>query len=691
MAAAVHAPPMGVMGQHPHAMQQQYDYQNGYSVMEDSDDGHPQDVMDEDMEAYYRRHEYEQHFHQQQMLAQQNGMQYHHEDADPDLDDGDMYDSDSSDESILPDENIDFGLIYALHTFLATVEGQASVVKGDSLLLLDDANSYWWLVRVLKTEDVGYIPAENVETPYERLARLNKHRNVDISAPTDREKADAEAKEQKRRADGKLKSLIGWPRRGSTLPGAVDPYDDDPETREGRRIQFGPLTFVDHPGVTWSSDEEDSDDDDVHDGDVEDDDHDVNMDHHIDEQLGYDPEPDDGIEWAQDAVEAMRNADGTSTSIEMRNSDMAPEAHTHPLNHGERTGHGELGTEVAAGVGVATAVGAAGLLAVGSSAGAPSGGPQPSPDLAESVPGAFPPAPERSPSPSSSPVHGLAARALPTPPPHRAPPISPANEASPEPPIREMTPVTPPATTSSSVPTVMTPASSDFHGEEVTSRHQPSASVASAVSAFSTTSGETLNQTPLRSSVQSEASSYSTPTTVGILAAGVGAATVAGVAAGAAAHSASTPMPQPPVSPTGTTPASPASAGPPVGFVPPTPELQRTSELQRAPLTRAQDHVPTPKARGPVAPLWYSDAFDISRLSTLVRARATDIKRNTPVPRPRKQTEPADTVQRVLYGNRPDVEHMPPDLRAPYVHLQAKMDAFDREIDDLLGSLVAAY
>lgn len=28
---------------------------------------------------------------------------------------------------------------------------------------------------------MGYIPAENIETPFERLARLNKHRNVDVS------------------------------------------------------------------------------------------------------------------------------------------------------------------------------------------------------------------------------------------------------------------------------------------------------------------------------------------------------------------------------------------------------------------------------------------------------------------------------------------------------------------------------
>lgn len=98
----------------------------------------------------------------------------------PDEDGGDQFSDELSSSSSVPDEDIDFEHVYALHTFLATVEGQASVSKGDSLTLLDDANSYWWLVRVLKTTLVGYIPAENIETPYERLARLNKHRNVDV-------------------------------------------------------------------------------------------------------------------------------------------------------------------------------------------------------------------------------------------------------------------------------------------------------------------------------------------------------------------------------------------------------------------------------------------------------------------------------------------------------------------------------
>ncbi|KAG0218101.1 hypothetical protein BGX31_011694 [Mortierella sp. GBA43] len=84
----------------------------------------------------------------------------------------------------LTEEDIDFNLVYAFHTFVATQEGQASVVRNDSLVLLEDTNVYWWLVRVLKTGVIGYIPAENIETPFERLARLNTYRNVATTAPS---------------------------------------------------------------------------------------------------------------------------------------------------------------------------------------------------------------------------------------------------------------------------------------------------------------------------------------------------------------------------------------------------------------------------------------------------------------------------------------------------------------------------
>ncbi|KAK2734938.1 hypothetical protein FQN55_002335 [Onygenales sp. PD_40] len=100
--------------------------------------------------------------------------------SDDQLDD-DMMDKISSSPSI-DDEDIDFEFVYALHTFVATVEGQANATKGDTMVLLDDSNSYWWLVRVVKDQSIGYLPAEHIETPTERLARLNKHRNIDLSA-----------------------------------------------------------------------------------------------------------------------------------------------------------------------------------------------------------------------------------------------------------------------------------------------------------------------------------------------------------------------------------------------------------------------------------------------------------------------------------------------------------------------------
>ena len=52
-----------------------------------------------------------------------------------------MDDDDGSSSLSIPNESIDFDLVYALHSFAATVEGQANVVKGDSLFLMDDSNS----------------------------------------------------------------------------------------------------------------------------------------------------------------------------------------------------------------------------------------------------------------------------------------------------------------------------------------------------------------------------------------------------------------------------------------------------------------------------------------------------------------------------------------------------------------------
>lgn len=103
---------------------------------------------------------------EEQLMWQSEHHMHHDMDDDDDSEEDELIIEDASSMSSspsIPDENINFDLVYALHTFVATVEGQASVVKGDALILMEDTNIYWWLVEVLKTREVGYIPAENIE------------------------------------------------------------------------------------------------------------------------------------------------------------------------------------------------------------------------------------------------------------------------------------------------------------------------------------------------------------------------------------------------------------------------------------------------------------------------------------------------------------------------------------------------
>ncbi|KAF9629394.1 hypothetical protein BFW01_g10597 [Lasiodiplodia theobromae] len=146
-----------------------------------------------------------------------------------DMDD-DMLDKISSSPSI-DDEDIDFEFVYALHTFVATVEGQANATKGDTMVLLDDSNSYWWLVRIVKDSSIGYLPAEHIETPTERLARLNKHRNIDLSA-----------------------AMLG-----DSAEKSKNPLKKAMRRRNAKTVQFTAPTYVEASDYDYSSDEEDDD------------------------------------------------------------------------------------------------------------------------------------------------------------------------------------------------------------------------------------------------------------------------------------------------------------------------------------------------------------------------------------------------------------------------------------------------
>ncbi|KAJ5188847.1 hypothetical protein N7491_005168 [Penicillium cf. griseofulvum] len=162
----------------------------------------------------------------------EDGNHYGHEDSDlADGESDDMMDDDMDKISSSPsidDEDIDFEFVYALHNFVATVDGQANAAKGDTMVLLDDSNSYWWLVRVVKDGSIGYLPAEHIETPTERLARLNKHRNVDLSA-----------------------TMLGDNNEKSK-----NPLKKAMRRRNAKTVNFGAPTYIDASDVDYSTDDD---------------------------------------------------------------------------------------------------------------------------------------------------------------------------------------------------------------------------------------------------------------------------------------------------------------------------------------------------------------------------------------------------------------------------------------------------
>ncbi|TGO43450.1 hypothetical protein BHYA_0001g00810 [Botrytis hyacinthi] len=143
---------------------------------------------------------------------------YYEEDDDDDIPyaaDSRFIDSGWGGECLQESEDIDFEFVYALHTFVATVEGQANATKGDTMVLLDDS----------------YLPAEHIETPTERLARLNKHRNIDLTS--------AMLGDQAEKSKNPLKKAI--------------------RRRNAKTVTFTAPTYVEASDVDYSSDEDDGD------------------------------------------------------------------------------------------------------------------------------------------------------------------------------------------------------------------------------------------------------------------------------------------------------------------------------------------------------------------------------------------------------------------------------------------------
>ncbi|KAI8634671.1 hypothetical protein F5Y19DRAFT_120699 [Xylariaceae sp. FL1651] len=164
-------------------------------------------------------------------------------------DDNRFIDSGWGDECLRDSEDIDFEFVYALHTFVATVEGQANATKGDTMVLLDDSNSYWWLVRVVKDSSIGYLPAEHIETPTERLARLNKHRNIDVGIDV------GTSQEHILNCNQLSATMLGDQAEKTKIP-----LMTAMRRRKAKTVTFTAPTYVDYSDIDYS-DEEGEDDD----------------------------------------------------------------------------------------------------------------------------------------------------------------------------------------------------------------------------------------------------------------------------------------------------------------------------------------------------------------------------------------------------------------------------------------------
>ncbi|GME89510.1 unnamed protein product [Ambrosiozyma monospora] len=129
----------------------------------------------------------------QQQAQQEQYMNYEDAEVEPEIEvdpeedeDDDYFDDDKLNDYIngmlpsppsSPPRELDPNKLYALYDFSGPDPSHLELQKDASVVLLNDSDSYWWLVKRLQDGVVGFAPAEILETYGERLARLNCWKN----------------------------------------------------------------------------------------------------------------------------------------------------------------------------------------------------------------------------------------------------------------------------------------------------------------------------------------------------------------------------------------------------------------------------------------------------------------------------------------------------------------------------------
>ncbi|KAJ1648622.1 protein phosphatase regulator [Coemansia asiatica] len=171
--------------------------------------------------------------------------------------DTDIVNDDNESISSLVDEDVDFNYVYAMFHFPQMVEGQVTVDEGEKLTLLDDSNSYWWLVQNLRDNQMGYIPADNIETAFGKLARVNRRKNLKLCKPDPEHIVSSRiptiANNNGRRVKFNDKIV--------TDVFITDPATDDDDDEEDEDIDYGYGYDDEDVGVDQELEDEDEDED----------------------------------------------------------------------------------------------------------------------------------------------------------------------------------------------------------------------------------------------------------------------------------------------------------------------------------------------------------------------------------------------------------------------------------------------
>lgn len=108
----------------------------------------------------------------------------------------------------------------------------------------------WRATRFTDTRPSGYLPAEHIETPTERLARLNKHRNTDVCLqPIGKARTRAKANPDKSQLAAQMLS--------DTSEKSKNPLKKAMRRRNAKMVQFTAPTYYEASEPEWSDEEED--------------------------------------------------------------------------------------------------------------------------------------------------------------------------------------------------------------------------------------------------------------------------------------------------------------------------------------------------------------------------------------------------------------------------------------------------